>query len=67
MTASEIIFDSGSDQEIVFTVDIIDDTRYEPSISAFNISIVIDDDAKPLGVILGENSTATIFIIDNDS
>ena len=67
ITTSEIIFDSASDQEIMFTVDIIDDIRYEPHTSIFNISIVLDDTAKPLGAILGDNSTATISIIDNDS
>ena len=67
VTTSEIIFDSASDQETMFTVDIIDDIRYEPYTSVFNISIVVDDAAKPLGVTLGENSTATISIIDNDS
>ena len=51
----------------MFTVDIIDDIKYEPSISVFNISIDIDNAAKQLGVIVGENSTATISIIDNDS
>ena len=67
MTTSEIIFDSGSDQETMFTVDIIDDIRYEPYSSVFNISIVIDDAAKPLGATLGVNDTTTISIIDNDS
>jgi len=67
ITSSEIIFNSTSDQETMFTVEIIDDIRYEPHTSIFNISIVLDDTAKPLGAILGDNSTSTISIIDNDS
>ena len=67
VTTSEIIFDSASGQEATFTVDIIDDIRYEPRSSIFNISIVLDDAAKPLGAALGNYSTATISIIDNDS
>lgn len=67
LTTSEITFNSASNQVTMFTVDIIDDIIYEPSIDVFNISIVLDAAAKPLGATLGENSAITIFIIDNDS
>ena len=67
LPSSNVLFDSSSGQETVFTVNIIDDTIYEPRNSSFVITIVIPESAKPLGVTLGENSTATISIIDNDS
>lgn len=67
LTESEIIFESAGDQTTTFTVDIIDDIIYEPFVSVFNITLVLGDAAKPLGATLGENSTATISIIDNDS
>lgn len=67
LTAAEIIFNSSSNQAAAFTVEIIDDIIYEPFESVFNISIVLDNAAGPLGATLGEDNTATIHIIDNDS
>ena len=61
------MFDPTNGREAVLTVDIIDDIKYEPGNSSFSITISIDENAKPLGVILGDNKTATIFITDNDS
>ena len=66
LLSSNVLFDS-SGQETVFTVNIIDDTIYEPRDSSFVITLVIPETAKLLGVTLGENSTATVSIIDNDS
>ena len=66
LPSSNVLFDS-SGQETTFTVNIIDDTKYEPKDSSFIITLDIPETAKSLGVTLGENSTATISIIDNDS
>ena len=65
--SSNVIFDSSIGQETVFAINIIDDTLYEPKDSLFMIMLVIPESVKPLGVTLGENSIATISIIDNDS
>jgi len=63
----QVLFDPINGQEAILTVDIVDDIKYEPGNSSFSITIVIEDNAKPLGVILGDNKTASIFITDNDS
>ena len=63
----QVLFNTINGQETILIVDIIDDIKYEPGNSSFSITISIDDNAKPLGVILGDNKTATIFITDNDS
>lgn len=62
-----MIFGSSFGQKAVFVVDIIDDTKYEPTDSSFMLMLVIPETAKPLGVVLGENNTAIVSIIDNDS
>ena len=67
LSSSNVLFDFSSGQETTFTVNIIDDTIYEPRNSSFVITIVVPEAAKLLGVTLGENSTATISIIDDDS
>lgn len=61
------MFDPINGQEAILTVDIIDDIKYEPASSLFSITISVDENAKPLGVILGDKITSTISIIDNDS
>ena len=66
LPSSNVLFDS-SGQETTFTVNIVDDTKYEPKDSSFILMLVISETAKPLGFTLGENSAATISIIDNDS
>ena len=65
--SSNVLFHPSSGQETMITVNIIDDTKYEPRDSSFIIMLVIPEIAKPLGVTLGENSIATVSIIDNDS
>ena len=67
LLSSNVIFDSSFGQETVFIVNIIDDTKYEPKDSSFMLMLAISETAKPLGVVLGENSTANVSIIDNDS
>lgn len=65
--SSNVLFDSSFGQETKFTVNIIDDLKYEPEDSSFIIMLVIPETAKLFGVTLGENSITTISIIDNDS
>ena len=67
LMSSNLIFDSSFGQDTVFTVNIIDDTKYEPADSSFMLMLVIVEAFRSLGVALGENSTAIVSIIDNDS
>ena len=67
LISSNVLFDPSFGQESVFTVNIIDDTKYEPQDSSFTITLAIPETVEPLGVTLGENITTTISIIDNDS
>ena len=61
------MFDPSSGQETMFTINILDNTKYEIKDSSFIIMLKIPEAAKLLGVTLEENSFATISIIDNDS
>ena len=67
LPSSNVLFNSSFGQETVFSVNITDDVIYEPKDSSFTLMLVVPETAKPLGVALGENSIATISIIDNDS
>jgi len=67
LLSSTVLFDSSFGQKSVFVVNITDDTKYEPKDSSFIITLDIPENAELLGVALGENNTATISIIDNDS
>ena len=62
-----VSFDPTNEKEAILTVDIVDDVKYEPGSASFSITISVDDNATRLGVILGDDKTAYISIIDNDS
>ena len=67
VSSLDVLFNITYGQEATFTISITDDVVYEPEDSSIAMSIWIGSFAEKLGVTIGENSTAIVSIIDNDS